>query len=152
MRQYVGTLKFGPENRVSDKGRPYSSIAVSVEGEPTLARVFGPPDFAGFAGLEPGVTVPLAKDSAGRWHLLEQPQGDQQGRPMGFAPPAVQQQQTHHHVSQAAVAAAPVPAGDPAVLMADQWFSVYSRLVSQGVPEQVAGGAASTCVIQLSRR
>lgn len=137
--------------RVSAQGREYvSCLCVSDQGE--QHRVFGPPTFEALRQLQPGQRVVLAEDSKGRLHLVEGDQPTAAVAPMGFtAPPAVQQQ-TPNYVSQPAVAAAPAPAADPAALMADQWFAVYSRLVSQGVPEQVAGGAASTCVIQLSRR
>lgn len=148
MRQHVATVRFEAEDRTSQSGRLYSSVAVAIEGQEQLTRLFGPPGHEPFRGLRRGQQVAIAIDSQGKAHLLEQPQ--QQGQPMGFHPggaaaPTVQ------HQAPGAYGVPPQPT-DPATALADVWATCFARLVAAGVPPEVAGPGASTILIQLGRR
>lgn len=149
------TVRFpGGQPRVSQSGKPYVS-ALFTAADGTEYRVFAPPEgqtTTALQQLQVGQPATLALDAKGRAHYVIP---DDQQQPMGFtAPPAVPsvQHQTppvyqHHQAAPAAPAAA-----DPALALADQWAAAFARLVSQGVPPEVAGPGASTILIQLGRR
>lgn len=151
MQLVQATCKFpGGAPRTSHSGREYvSALFVGPDGQEH--RVYAPPMGATTEALQQlhqGQTVMLALDSRGRAHLAL-PDTQQ---PMGFtAPPqpTVQQQAqpVYQHHQPAASAAT-----DPAIDAADTLARIYSRLVSQGVPEAIAGPMSSTAFIQLSRR
>lgn len=154
MQVAVGTVKFPAENRTAASGREYCSVAIAIDGQEQLTRMFGPPGHQPFQQLQKGQRIQVGIDSQGRAHLLE----NAPAAPMGFqtqpsapAPsPAPQVQHQAPPQYQAAPAPTPAPAApaSPILDMADQWAIAFARLVAAGVPPEQAGAGASCCMIQ----
>lgn len=157
MRQHLATVRFEAEDRTSQSGRAYSSVAVAIDGQQELTRLFGPPGHEPFRGLRRGQQVAIAVDSQGKAHLLEQPQADQQQPgPLGFRSPAPAPAPVARQEQAAAYAVpAPVPAAAPAspvLSLAAEWAAAFHALTQAGVPPEQAGSGASCVLIQACGR
>lgn len=146
MQLVTATVKYPAREPRDTKFGPRINAVVAL-GNGEEVRIWGRPGQEPLATLTRDQAVQVVQDHKGNWHLVEP---DQPAAPLGFHPGPV----AAPPAPQAPPAPAPVaaPAADPALLLADTWARCFARLVSQGVPPEVAGPGASTILIQLGRR